>query len=244
MRLPLLLLLISFSAFGQLTIPEQGGYYVHDEAKLLTPEERNRLEQVLKAVFDSTSNQINILTLDSLNGEDIDDYAVRVFSQWKLGGEKKDNGVLWVIALKDRKFRIEVGYGLEGVLTDALSSRIHRNEVAPSFREGKYFEGIARGTMAIIQATAGEYTNDDPPVRKKKRKPTSWVTLIIIIIFIIISQRRRGGGGGTGWSSRGGWILPMGGMGGGGSSWGSGGGGFGDFGGGGMSGGGGSSDSW
>ena len=151
---------------------------------------------------------------------------------------------MFLISIDDRVMRIEPGRGLEGVLTDAQSSRINRNQVAPFFRRGEYGEGIKAGVVAIIQSIKGEYQNDNPVKQVRKKKPFSWVSLIVLLIIIIISSRRRGGGGGKGgYMSRGGWILPMGGFGGGG-----GGGGFGgssgSWGGGGFSGGGGSSDSW
>lgn len=236
--LKILFLLLSFSSWAQLKVPEHGGVWVHDDANVLSAQTKAELEAILKYERDSTSNQIAVYTVPSLDGEDIDGYANRVFHEWKLGQEKKDNGVLFLIAIQDRKMRIEVGYGLEGALTDALSSRINRNEVAPFFRQGDYDSGVKAGTVAIIKAIKGQYVNDQPPRLKKKSSPL--VTLIVIVIFIILASRRRGGGSGGYWSSGGGWIGPMGSLGGSSSSWDSGS----DFGGGGDSGGGGSSDSW
>ena len=117
---------------------------------------------------------------------------------------------------KDREIRIETGYGLEGVLTDALSSRINRNEIAPHFRQGNYDEGVKAGVVAIMQAIKGEYKNDEPPIRKKSSRRSPLGTLLILIIIIIIASRRgRGGRGGGGyWSSGSGWVGPMGGFGG------------------------------
>lgn len=234
MRLYLTLLFLSLSCLtlAQRAVPPHGGVWVHDDANILSPAGKAQLEAVLKAERDSTSNQIAVLLIPSLEGDDIDDYANRVFHEWKLGDEKKDNGVLFLIALQDRKMRIETGYGLEGVLTDALSSRINRNEVAPYFRTGDYEGGVKAGVSAIIQAIKGQYVNEDPP-RRKSRRSSPLVTLITIIIFIIIASRRRGGGGGY-WSSGGGFFGPLGGFGGSSGSWGSGA----DFGGGGDSGGG------
>jgi uncharacterized protein len=203
------------------------------------------LEATLKAERDSTSNQIAVLTIPSLEGQSLEEYSLAVAEKWLLGKKEKDNGVLLLIVVKDKRIRIEVGYGLEGVLTDALSSRINRNEITPYFRQGNYDAGVSAGVAAIISAIKGEYKNDEPPPVKRtlsKRSPLG--TLIIIIIIIIIASRRgRGGRGGGGyWSSGSGWVGPMGGFGGGsgGSSWGGGS----DFGGGGGFGGGGSSDSW
>lgn len=234
-----LFLVLTISVSAQIKIPEHGGVWVHDDANVLSAGTRSELEYILKAHRDSTSNQIAVLIVPTLEGDDIDDYANRVFREWKLGDAAKDNGVLFLIAINDRKMRIEVGLGLEGVLTDALSSRINRNEVAPFFRQVDYDGGIRAGTLAIISAIKGEYKNDNPK-GKKGRSPL--LTLLIIIIFIIIASRRNKRGGGGYWSSGGGYMGPMiggSGFGGSSSSWsGS------DFGGGGDSGGGGSSDSW
>jgi uncharacterized protein len=230
---------LPFQTFAQRAVPEHGGVWVHDEANVLSPGTVAQLEQILKAERDSTSNQIAILIVPSLEGEDINGFGIRVAEKWKAGDAKKDNGVIFIVAIQDRKMRIEVGQGLEGVLTDALSSRINRNEVAPNFRQGNYDAGIMAGTMAIIQAIKGQYVNTDPPQRKRGGK-SPWGTLIFIIILIIIMSRRGGGGGMGGY-----WAAGMAGslLGGGGrssGSWDSGS----DFGGGGGFGGGGSSDSW
>jgi uncharacterized protein len=238
-------LAVAFSAiaYGQKKVPDQAGRLVHDEANVLSANDVAMLEYTLRAEEDSTSNQIAVLIVPSLEGDDIDSYANRVFNTWKLGKEKKDNGVLFLIAIEDRKMRIEPGAGLEGVLTDAQSSRINRNQVAPHFRQGDYAGGIKAAVVGIIQSIKGEYTNDEP-VKRRSKKPTSWVSLLVILIFIVIASRRGGGGGRGGYMSRGGWILPMGGLGGGGGGGGGFGGSSGSWGGGGFSGGGGSSDSW
>jgi uncharacterized protein len=236
-----LIALLPVLAFGQLAVPQHGGIWVHDEANVLSASAKSELEMMLKAERDSTSNQIAVLIIPSLNGEALEDYAIKVAHQeWKLGQKDKDNGVLLLIVIDDRKVRIETGYGLEGVLTDALSSRINRNEIVPFFKQGDYDNGVKAGVIAIIKAIKGEYKNDNPiPSGKKFRRSRSPLTTIIIVIVIIIiaASRRRGGGGG--FMSGGGFI---GGFGGGssGGSWSSGS----DFGGGGGFGGGGSSDSW
>jgi uncharacterized protein len=236
-----IVLLLNASAFSQRAVPAHGGVWVHDEANVLSPGTIAQLEQILKAERDSTSNQIAILIVPSLEGEDIDGFGIRVADAWKAGDVKKDNGVIFIVSIQDRKMRIEVGQGLEGVLTDALSSRINRNEVAPQFRQGNYDAGILAGTIAIIQAIKGTYVNENPPQRGKRGGRSPWATLILIIIIIIAMSRRKGGGGGMG----GYWAAGMTGslLGGGGRSGGSWGGGS-DFGGGGGFGGGGSSDSW
>jgi uncharacterized protein len=236
----LLLIVAGFAGQAQRAVSPHNAVWVHDEANILSASAKAQMETLLQAHRDSTSTQIAVLIVPSLEGEDIDGYGVRVFKEWKLGQQGKDNGVLFLVAMQERQMRIEVGYGLEGVLTDALSSRINRNEVAPPFREGNYEAGIQAGVVAIIKAVAGEYKNDNPAPRKRGKK-SSWGSLIFILLLVLImSRKNRGGGGGMG----GYWTAAMlGGMLGGsgrssGDSWG------GEFGGGGFSGGGGSSDSW
>lgn len=234
----LLLLLISFASRAQPPIPEHGGYWVHDEAHILSAQTKSELEKALKEERDTTSNQIAVLTIPSLEGDDIANYAVKVFEKWKLGQTKKDNGVLFVIAPNNRKVRIEVGYGLEGILTDAVASRIIRNEVAPFFKSNNFEAGVKAGTISIIQAIEGEYKQDSSS--SLFHLSPLIISIIIILIFILLSRH---GGGRSGGFRRGvgpiimaGGFLPSGGgsWGGGGSSWG----------GGGMSGGGGASGSW
>lgn len=152
--------LSSFS-FGQKTVPELWGQRVHDDAHVLKQETVDQLEKKLKAYEDSTSNQVAVLIIQSLDGEVLEEYSIHVVEKWKLGQKGKDNGVLLLIAVDDHKMRIEVGQGLEGVLTDALSSRIIRNEIAPEFRRGNYDDGITAGIAGIIKAIGGEYKADD-----------------------------------------------------------------------------------
>lgn len=153
----LFFLTVSYSAFSQLEIPELWGVRVHDEAKVLSTETIAQLESQLKTHEDSTSNQIAILIIPSLQGEAIEDFALRVAEKWKLGQKDKDNGVLLLVAIDDRKMRIEVGYGLEGVLPDAICSQIIRNEMAPNFRRGDYNAGVTAAINAIVATIAGEY---------------------------------------------------------------------------------------
>lgn len=236
-------LLLPGILYGQRSIPDHAGRWVHDEAGILNSETVQKLEYALKSERDSTSNQVAILVVSSLEGDEISSYANRVFSEWKLGQEDKDNGVLLVVAVEDRKVRIEVGYGLEGNLTDLLSSRIIRNEIAPQFRRGDYESGVVVGTVSILQAIHGAYTNEDRGEGKKTSVPGLFRILFMIAIVAYLFGRRRGGGGGY-WHGRGGYFGPMGGFGGSSGGWSGGGGGGFDFGGGGGSGGGGSSGSW
>lgn len=246
LRALFILILFPVASFAQIAIPDHGGRWVHDEAHILSAQTIGELEAMLKYERDSTSNQIAVLIIPSLEGESFEDYSLRVAEKWQLGKQQKDNGVLFIIAVQDRTMRIEVGEGLEGVLTDAMASRINRNQVGPHFKRGDYDTGVKAGVLAIIQTIKGEYTNDDPaPGEKKRRNSPLFTLLFILLIIFIISRRRRGGGGGGGyWSSGGGFMGPIGGFGGSSGSWGGGSGGGSDFGGGGGFGGGGSSDNW
>lgn len=236
----LLLVSIQFNVSAQLAIPELWGTRVHDEAKVLSAPFISQLEQILKTHEDSTSNQIAVLIVPSLEDEVMEDYTLRVAEKWKLGQAKTDNGVLLFIAINDRKARIEVGEGLEGPLPDAIANQIIRNELAPYFRQDNYEGGVLASVNAITKAIAGEYQVENVPVQKRRTRGGSLMsTLIILIIIIVLSSFRNRGGRGGGFYG-GGWY--------GGGFGRSGGGGFG--GGGGFSGGGGgfsgggSSGSW
>ena len=241
-------LVTALTAQAQVALPEHGGQWVHDQANVLSATTKSELEAILKYERDSTSNQIAVLIVPSLEGEAMEEFSLRVAEKWKIGQKAKDNGVLMLIAINDKKMRIETGYGLEGVLTDALSSRINRNEMAPYFRQGDFDTGVKVGVMAVIQAIKGEYVNDEPvqQTRRRSKKSSPFFTILIILAIIIISSRNRKGGGGGGggyWTAAAAGGLLGRGFGGSSGSWGGGGGGA-DFGGGGGFGGGGSSDSW
>ena len=221
---------------------------VNDVAGILTPEQNQALENKLVAIDDTSSNQIVVVILNTLEGNPIEEYSNKLFRKWGIGDKKKNNGVLLLVAIADKKVRIEVGYGLEGALPDITSNSIIDNDIKPAFRAGAYFDGIDKATDDISKAAIGEYK-----IKRAKRgngKSNGWI-LIPIIIFILLASRRGGGGsniGGSGFSDIAtGMLLGSllggngrgGGFGGGGDS----GGGFGGFGGG-SSGGGGASGGW
>lgn len=128
---------------------------VVDNAEIISPDVRERLTRALKDYEDKTGAQIAVLTVPTLGGDSVEDYAVHVFQEWKLGQKGKDNGVLVLVAPKDRKMRIEVGYGLEGSLTDVAASRIIRNVMTPRFKDNDYDKGIEDGVTAIIGTIEG-----------------------------------------------------------------------------------------
>ncbi len=142
------------------TAPGNPSGYVNDFANVLSLEQKNILEQKLSAFNASTTNEITVVTIQSLGGDYIEHYAVELFKAWGIGASKRDNGVLLLVAVNDHKMRIEVGYGLEGALTDAIASQIIRNDLTPLFKQNDFYGGISRATDSIIKVTQGEYVSD------------------------------------------------------------------------------------
>ncbi|MBU3948575.1 MAG: YgcG family protein [Proteobacteria bacterium] len=147
-------MLLTASIAASLDIPYLTGR-VTDNAQILSAETRKALTESLKAHESRTSNQIAILTAPTLNGESIEDYAVDVFEEWKLGQKGKDNGILIIVAPNDRRMRIEVGYGLEGTMTDLMAGRIIQYIMTPKFKNGDYNGGITAGAKAVIDVLEG-----------------------------------------------------------------------------------------
>jgi len=244
--------------------PELSGRVV-DGAGLMSAQGEAELESKLAEFEAKSSDQIVVATIESLNGAVLEDYANGLFRHWKLGQAQENNGVLLLVAAADRKIRIEVGYGLEGTLTDALSRLIIATEIVPAFRDGNFELGILDGASSIIDVLSGDAAELEARAKREATEPGSdaedwiviaFVTLWFLIIFAsivatILAPRfgRKIGPGRYEWlgmefdtrpsrtsGSSGGYI------GGGGWSSGSGGGGF--SGGGGSSGGGGASGGW
>jgi uncharacterized protein len=226
---------------------------VNDYAGLLSPAERERLETLLTERERAVGPQMAIAVFRSLDGESVEDVANRLFQKWRLGSKALDNGVLLVLFVQDRKVRIEVGYGLEAVLTDAVSSQIIREALAPRFREQRYAAGLEAAVTAVYQQIA---SGSSQPLQRKAESRRGLSTREIYLLFFLacvgitfvslawnVSHQRGYTAGRRGWSSSGpgGWY----GGGWGGGGWGGGGGSGGGFsGGGGSSGGGGASGSW
>jgi uncharacterized protein len=135
-------------------VPYLSGRVV-DNAEILGKDTKQKLAAQLKAHEQETTNQIAVLTVPSLEGESVESYAEQVFNNWKLGQKGKDNGVLVLVAPNERRMRIEVGYGLEGTLTDVAASRIIRNVMTPRFKEGNFDAGVAEGVQAVIGQLTG-----------------------------------------------------------------------------------------
>ena len=217
--------------------------FVNDFAGLLTAGEKSALEIKIGNFERPAGVELAVVTVPSLGGDTVENFAVKLFADWGIGKAKKDNGILFLIAPTEREARIEVGYGLEPVVTDAASSYVMRNVIIPRFAEGKYAEGIDDGVDALIKLVEGDpefagmvdAAANDVEQDASAAPGIDWVKIAIfalIIILILASKGGRGGGFLTG--------LLLGGMRGGGRF---GGGGFGGFGGG-RSGGGGSSGRW
>jgi uncharacterized protein len=235
-------------AFAQaMTFPDLTGHVV-DQANILPVDTRQALEQKLATLEEKSGIQFVVATLSSLQGQEIEPYANELFRHWALGEKTKNNGVLLVVAPKEKKVRIEVGYGLEGTLTDALSKIVIVNAIAPRFKAGDFPGGITRGVddvITILTTDASEWTKK-AQVRPDEQDDVINAILpfliVALVIFIIWSNR----GGGRGGRGGGGpfIILPGSGWNSGGGSYGGGDSGGGFSGGGGSSGGGGASGDW
>jgi len=159
LSLTLCVLLLSGFIAGVTDIPYLTGR-VTDNAQILSEETQKLLSDSLKMHEMRTTNQVVVLTIPTLDGESIEDYANRVFNEWKLGQKGMDNGILIVVVPNDRRMRIEVGYGLEGVLPDLLASRIIQNIMTPQFKNGDYDRGITEGALAVISILDGGYVEE------------------------------------------------------------------------------------
>jgi uncharacterized protein len=253
-RIKKVLIIVLFGIFLGLGVklyaqsyPSAPGNYIYDGAKMISADDQGIITDLLTELDRKTTAQVAIATVDTTAPETIETFAVKLFEQWGIGRKGKDNGVLFLIAKNDRKLRIEVGYGLEGALPDAICDRIINSIVVPDFKQADFSGGIHKGAVAIVSLIAKEYnvaiTGEEDAlyssVRAEEKLDTQSLLVIIVILLVLfflfmpLFNSRTGYGGGY-------WYGSSGGFGGGGSF---GGGGFGGFGGG-MSGGGGSSGGW
>ena len=231
---------------------------VNDFAHALTADQVQSLEQKLVAYDDSTSVQIAIVTVNTVGDYPIEDYALKILRDWKVGNKKTNNGLVILAAIQDHKVYIATGYGMEGSVPDITAKAIIDNDIIPNFKTQDYYRGFDNAASDIIKAAAGEYKA--PPGYADRGKGDNSISAgdiigAFIILIIIIALISRGGGGGGGLFTRSGmlpWIIASmvnnrggGWSGGGGGGWsgGGGGGGFGGFGGG-SGGGGGAGGSW
>lgn len=246
---------MNLSSAQQIPDPMVPKRLVNDFTGLLNPQEQNALEAKLYNYYDTTSTQIYVVTVNTLDGQDIAEYSALMGQKWGIGQKGKDNGILLLIKPKNEEGKgqvfIATGYGMEGVITDAMSRRIIEQQILPAFREGKYYEGIDQGTNTIIALASGLYKGE----KKSKSGGAFGAILFFGLLIFMLLLGRRGGSGGKTFSSRGSslpfWMLlgasSFGNFSSGSGSFGGGGGGFGggfSGGGGGSFGGGGAGGSW
>ena len=186
------LFLIAASAFvfctaaaGALDVPPLQGR-INDRASVLSSSASEELENYLAAVERSSGAQIALLTIDSLEGEDLESYSLSVAEKWKLGASGEDNGALLLVAMAEKKIRIEVGYGLEGVLTDAMSGYIIREAIVPEFKNGRFDLGIAAGIKAIGGIVTGDAPISAEDIRQSGNQNESGGIPLFFIIFLFI----------------------------------------------------------
>jgi uncharacterized protein len=233
--------------------PPAPAHYFNDYAGVVAPDVATRLDQKLKAFDDQTSSQIVVAVFPELPSPSLEDFTVRAAQAWRVGRSKLSNGAVLFVFVKDRKMRIETGYGLEGALPDATAHRIIDERITPAFRNNDYAGGLEAGIDAMMAATRGEYTASPAPARGRDSGGFgSSFFLVLLVLFIVIAMSRSGRRGRTygrgGYHGGGPWWWGGGGFGGGGFGGGSSGGGWGGgggfSGGGGSFGGGGASGSW
>jgi uncharacterized protein len=241
------LLFLAASAFAQ-SLPKPTGY-INDFAGVLSPEMKSQLEALSTEVKEKTGAEVAVAIVKSLDGEPVEAYANQLAEQWGVGDEN-DRGALLLLAIQDRGLRLEVGYGLESILTDGMAGEV-LDQVTPYLGRGDFDGGVRVGVARVAQiiaADAGVRLTGMPrgaqPTSRDGRRPSGWLTLLFILPFLLLPRRRRYGG----WRGNAvttAWMLgSLGGMGRRGTKGGGfGGGGFGGFGGGGF-GGGGASRSW
>ncbi|MGO9585811.1 MAG: TPM domain-containing protein [Limisphaerales bacterium] len=236
----ILVLVSGFRLFAAEVIPPPPAAYFNDYASVVSPGTLAQLNQTLENFERQSSEQIVVAVFPKMQSDSsIDDYAVRVFRSWQVGQKDKNNGAVLFVFVQDHKMFLEVGYGLEGVLPDALCKRIIDEQIAPRFKAGDFDGGLTAGVQAILAATRGEYKGTGTTVAEHLEHliqafPAIFAIAILILIILVFI---RGGNLGRGYSV---WTIGSGGSSGG---WGggySGGGGFSGGGGGGFSGGGGS----
>ena len=200
----IMLLLICPAQLAALEAPPLAGR-VNDRARMLSADSLQRLEQKLAAFERETSNQVVVLTVPTLQGDDIDQFSIRVAEAWKIGQKGRDNGVLLVITQAERKVRIEVGMGLQGVLPDITAGRIIRDVMRPYLKSGNYDQGITVGVDSIIAATKGEFkgTGSLEKQNPAKNKSPSFITMLLaaaisVAVFGLYSRYLGGAVGAVG----------------------------------------------
>jgi len=182
--------------FGQFTIPEKPKLQtsVYDDANLLSKEQKAALENKLIKYSDSTSTQIVVVTVETIKGENIDILAANWGHKWGIGQAKEDNGILILLALEERKIAIQVGYGIEHLLTDAFSKRIIENIIIPEFKKGDYYAGLDKGVQVVFEVLNGSYQGERESDNQNSGIPPIFIILIIFFVLLIIFSKKNKGG--------------------------------------------------
>ncbi len=229
-------------------LPPKPSQFVTDGAGILSAQTVSDLNARLAANERETSNQVLVATFPKIpEGYAMEDFTQRTAEAWGVGQKEKDNGAVLFVFPNDRKLRIEVGYGLEGALPDALAKRIISDDITPSFKAGDFNGGITRGVEAILQASRGEYTASVPAYQESSAngfEPVFLIIFILVLFFVVMGIGKKGGSTVYGPNRRSDWSVFSGGSGGGSRSSGGGSSGGGFSGGGGSFGGGGASGGW
>ena len=177
-------------ATAALEVPALKGR-VNDYGGMLPPEAEARIEALLKDLEEKDSTQVVVLTVPSLDGDSLEDFSMRVAERWKIGGKGLDNGAIMVIARDDRKVRIEVGYGLEGRLTDLTAGRIIRDRIVPEFRAGRFDQGVLKGVVALTEVVRGEYQAPaQPPTGPPASGVEDLMPFVLVFIFLVFMLGR------------------------------------------------------
>ena len=158
---------------------------VNDYAGILSAAAKRQIDMELAELEQTDSTQIVVLTIPSLKGDSLEDFSIRVAEQWKIGQKNNDNGAILIISKQDRKIRIEVGYGLEGKLTDLMSGRIIRDVIGPNFKSGNFDAGVLQGVSAMIATVKGLYTADSKPAGARRRSSSPGMFGFFALLFII-----------------------------------------------------------
>jgi uncharacterized protein len=187
----ILLLCVAVTA-GALDVPQLRGR-VNDYANMISAEAEDRIDAISEELERTDSTQLVVLTVPSLKGDDLEGFSIRVAEDWGIGQEEHDNGVLLLVAQAERRIRIEVGYGLEGVLTDLQAGRIIDYEITPYFKEGQFGEGLVRGTEAIAAAVRGEYQASEQTIAKPGVSSRSRLVpfFILLMVISVLGSRKR-----------------------------------------------------
>ena len=187
------IVLFSYTPSYCLEVPKLKGH-VNDYANILSDSSEQQIEIFLSELERSDSTQIVVLTIPSLEGENLEEYSIKVVDEWKIGQKGLDNGAMLLIAKNDRKLRIEVGYGLEGSMTDLISGQIIRNIIAPQFKSGNFDKGVIDGVHAMVGVVRGEFSAENSGTVKHRtasRQPNFFLLIVFIYLINMVGRLKR-----------------------------------------------------